>query len=1434
MTSKLENLPPDLRRGILQYYHRKRTLQCVSALLSCAVLYVFVVWVAMHVDRFTFLTIEQREHLVVTVHGIVALIAAVRVLLLFLRRCPAREVAYAIEAKLGPAIEERYSTLVDVLKRDESELGEVERQFIDELVSETLKRDTHRRLARLVSYRRHWWWLIACGLAVLCFFLPALSKSYEFGLMLERFYLPRKAHPRPSFVKIESIPGARVIGEGQEFVLQVKTQGRVPRLWMKVLKSLGRELTVGPELHLMSGAESGAAPQQERELTRIGEGRYIFAQTDVREGFRYRVRCGDAQTKWSEVEVVSVPEITEIKLHVTPPPYSRLEPRTIVFEGQSFLFLKGTAIRLVFQTNQAVEERVILSDILEKPVIPVWDEETNRGAYRFVLRDKMTLRIKVKNRRGFENASPALVSFRLLEDHPPTVLLKAEEVLRHTSATDRLALPFLVEDDYGISEVAASYIVNPAPGQQEGAEEQKFAFHDCGRKLSDVGHFDLRAAKVYPGDRVLLRVRARDSAGQSGLSQGVLIEVTSFGRGAREEIRIRNLRFLTGALGRAVESTSTGDRPETARLFISGGIYRRIIEEARATGVWLSEENSLRSLFDVLEREHVLTSSPWDKEDLRRVHSALALCATSAISREDPIGYRNEMVVRMIEEALIPLLDYRELKNLMWRFFGLRDAVTTLAESASAIDSRRLELVFITLERSAARLLRVSSRVKSVDSSRLREEIKGIGQTRRAVLGGKERADVPAGEFEEGFDGEFIDPVEGAPEKGPEKRDGISPASARASLKRLSGQLSSLLSISQGGILEAAQTRKEANKALAGMYEGQFAELVSPPPRDDGLRDWWRRTMAILDKDTRLIRANPHHRLWPPVRNYVLSRSLLDLAGKFAEQGKKGEDKAPPLPEPTFIREAPPSFQAHERAQDELLVAAELMELGHLQHVSAIEKEFAARWMVLALEERHGGATDEQRNALRNTDLARPPSGALRYLARPESMCRSKLEYLALEQQVRAAVLKHVASIPIVDQAQHLLATFHATNRVLGDKVRAQEALVLEKQVLRCVVERLHLELMTLPEAADAGRPLEAFYLKLREFRDRPPMSLHQLEAAPGLGQLSPGDLDDVDLDLRALGRHRGAAYHMLSSFITKLQNGEEQSLDDYQQALAEEFEKTRSYVGVCAELSAAEDKTETARRYIGGSEEATMAYLASSLPRLHSAVTFLRNGQSALRQERTADGAYRTAMEQAQQALERYLKIISLSRPSTFRERLAGELRNVGASIEKLRSGQTKADTTLYEAENLIRKLEDLSREVAAHSLRVGKLRFTGAARDIGEGLSRARLFEAGRRLADEVELHRERVNVGIFELLDDNPQLEVHQMAPLHAAFLYRIVRSDLARFKAVEPILGQGHRPNYIGFLRSALSEAGKIKIIYYRDTIPPFLTRMGQHRWELPKK
>lgn len=1427
--STLQTLPPAVQKGFRRYYYRKRTYAAIRILLSALVLYVLLVWLAIHLDRFSFLTMVERARLVRAVHGIAGVFAALRVLWLFLKKLPVKGVAYALEAKLGPDVEERYSTLVDLLNRDADELNAAEQQLVAELVEDTLKRDQHRRTARLAGDRTLLRWLAASVVMVLLFFLPSLLWPYQLDLMLKRFYLPLNGYPKPSFVAIELMPTAEVVGLGREFVLQVKTQGRVPRPWIKLLKLFGRELSVDPQMHL----RAATGTSEKRELTRVGEDRYLFTQTNVREGFQYRLRCGDAETEWSSLEVVRVPRVTEITLDVTPPVYSRLEGQTVLFRGQSLLFLKGTRVRLVFKTDQAIATRTIISDILEKPIDPIWDEEARTGTYVFVLRDKVTLRIKVANERGFENTDPAVVSLGLLEDRPPSAFLKEDEVLRERAATDQVALPFHVADDYGVAEIAVSYIVNPAPGQMKGAKEVKLPLVGQHRKLSQIALFDLRAANAYPGDRILLRLRARDTAGQSALSQGVLIDISSFGRGAREEVRIRTLRFLAKAIERATESATLGDDPETAALHISDGIFRRIAEEAKANGVFLAKKSSFLTLFEALEREHFLTGSPWDKEDLRHIHAAMVLAGRRTIGASDPVELRNEMVLQVVEDILTPMLDYRELKNVMWRCFGLRRAAAALAASQRPVARDKSKLIFTTLEKSLARLLKVAARIKSLDAAKLRVEINAMAEIRRSALG--EKKDSPAGEFNEGAwdEGELID--EGADAR-PTRKKPRGPAASKLELKRLATRLGNVLALEQAAVLEALHDSKEARQYLGQTQAELFSHLLARPDRRSDPDDWWRRVMQFLDGDARLARANPYPPLWPLVANHLLSSRLLEANQRRWDEKMARKFVGPPSPlvMPEVGDLAPKVFSRYERGQDELFIYSSLATLERHKDVSAIEKEFAARLLVIELAERHAKAAAGDASALLGLSLDRQPSAPTPFRTRPESVCRAAADYLELEGELRAALLELVAATPAAEAVKKLPPGFQVTSRWLGNKVQAKHAIVLERQLVRCFVERFYLELTALPAGDTPTRPLELLYLKLREFRERPPASLHHLEEAPGEGQLSPRHFDDVDIDMRQLGNHRRAVYAKVNDMIKRFQEGRAQKLNDYQRVLAGELEKTAYYVTTCTELGQAADQEGVAKEYIGNSEEATMAYLSASLFRLRAVTALLQRARNSLDRRAKADGAFLGLVAQAREALEQYVRILALARPSEFKEQVATTLQNLGARLQRLGADPGNANAAVYETANIIEKLQDVTRELDTYSVRIGKLRFTGGGGLASKGISAVRVFETGKRLADHVEFHRERVSACIFELLEDKPRAEVCRLGLPHAAFAYRMVRSDLARFRPLEPILPAERPPNYVGYLRAVLQQAAKIKITQYKDSIPPYLRQMGRYRWKLPKK
>jgi hypothetical protein len=74
---------------------------------------------------------------------------------------------------------------------------------------------------------------------------------------------------------------------------------------------------------------------------------------------------------------------------------------------------------------------------------------------------------------------------------------------------------------------------------------------------------------------------------------------------------------------------------------------------------------------------------------------------------------------------------------------------------------------------------------------------------------------------------------------------------------------------------------------------------------------------------------------------------------------------------------------------------------------------------------------------------------------------------------------------------------------------------------------------------------------------------------------------------------------------------------------------------------------------------------------------------------------------------------------------------------------------------------------------------------------------------------------------------------MALPHAAFLHRLVRGDLVRYRPVVPIVPAGEeKGDYAAFLRQELEKASKIKIQQYSRTVQLYLGRMGSYTWEIP--
>jgi hypothetical protein len=295
---------------------------------------------------------------------------------------------------------------------------------------------------------------------------------------------------------------------------------------------------------------------------------------------------------------------------------------------------------------------------------------------------------------------------------------------------------------------------------------------------------------------------------------------------------------------------------------------------------------------------------------------------------------------------------------------------------------------------------------------------------------------------------------------------------------------------------------------------------------------------------------------------------------------------------------------------------------------------------------------------------------------------------------------------------------------------------------------------------------------------------------------------------------------------------GEVQELTDYQKALLEQIRETAFFAEIGARLAGGVEPADGARQFIGGSEEAAMAYLDASLPRLADIVGQADGARRLLIRNNAMDAAARVAFAKAGSDLERYARDMEAVRESEFRKYLVGELGRIGTDIVKFSEGTPEVNAVIYQAGLLIDKLRDLSRETAAYSARLGSLRFTGGALEL-DGVGVVRADEAGRHLAERVQEERRALCQAVFSALGPEPSPGLGRMALPHAAFLHRLVRGDLVRYRPVVPIVPAGEeKGDYAAFLRQELEKASKIKIQQYSRTVQLYLGRMGGYTWEIP--
>lgn len=637
-------------------------------------------------------------------------------------------------------------------------------------------------------------WIALAGAGAACLALTFAVSPARFAGALAEIAHPRWPGLAP--VTIEVLTGNLRVDQGADVAIEARVSGATAR----------------PALHARRGAgvwrsftgETVSGARTEAPL-------YRFVVPAVEAETRYRVAAGDATSPEYVIRVREPLRITSFLHEYRYPDYSGLAVETVQAADGAVSALRGTEVRLTFETNQPVRGGVVDVAGGLKASVTLLDDNRGRAVIPVRSETTYTLTLERERRDAGDQAATTFGPYRITPtpDREPMVAILEPGADTDVPADLRLPLVVHAADDYGLSNLTLHYSYEGgAP-----AEVRLRRFTGYPREATESHVWDISGLDLVPGDVIRYYVQVFDNDTVTGPKSA---------RSRIYTLRIPTLTELYAEVGEEHELAETN------------------LEEVRKEGTDLKQE------LERIARE--MTKFPetdWeDRQEVARAYERQAELRQQIEKLAQDLGQALE---RLENQSLVDdevLAKVSEIQRLMDQIADreLQDAFKRLAEQMANMDPNEVqralndltlshEELLENLERTIEMLKQVQLEEKLERAVKQAEEMAEKQDRINQDLGelGQEQRDEQAGE--RGQKDEKT-PAGARPDQAgenePEESQGR-PGEEQEELSRLRNELDDLAQ-DQGQNLEEAEELKklleELAQELAKMDEQMSRELA--------------------------------------------------------------------------------------------------------------------------------------------------------------------------------------------------------------------------------------------------------------------------------------------------------------------------------------------------------------------------------------------------------------------------------------------------------------------------------------------------------------------------------------------------------------------------------------------------------------------------------
>ncbi len=351
-----------------------------------------------------------------------------------------------IAEKVGdsfPEIKDRLRNILEIFEEHQSSprysLELIDASFSD-LRAASSSLDFRRTISFEKAKRFARYFLFEAAAAVILFSIPQLgfsSAAFRIAHYAEDF-----RPPAPFAFLIQ--PGNTEIVKDASVPIHISLQP----LQAAVISS-----NLPKEIHLMT-REEGITAFENITLRSDSAGEFSYTLPSVKQSTAYFASAKNVESEHYLISVTDRPIVRSLRIHITPPSYSRLPAQFLDENAGDVSALAGTVVRWEISVNKQMQKAAIVFN--DGKAIGL-NEHNGKFLASMKLLAPAVYHIALKDRDGISNSDPIDYKLDVVPDQSPTIAVT--DPGKNLDVTDATQLPmqFSLHDDFGFSSLRIAY-----------------------------------------------------------------------------------------------------------------------------------------------------------------------------------------------------------------------------------------------------------------------------------------------------------------------------------------------------------------------------------------------------------------------------------------------------------------------------------------------------------------------------------------------------------------------------------------------------------------------------------------------------------------------------------------------------------------------------------------------------------------------------------------------------------------------------------------------------------------------------------------------------------------------------------------------------------------------------------------------------------------